>query len=151
MIEFNVNGRLISIDIDPEKPLLWVLREDLALTGTKYGCGIGNCGACTVIIDGKLARSCMLPVRKIVGKEVVTIEGVADKSKFNELQQAWIDEQVPQCGYCQSGMILSAAVLLENVPDPTSSEIRKKVTNICRCGTYPRVEKAILKAAQAMK
>ena len=151
MIEFNVNGESISIDTDPEKPLLWVLREDLALTGTKYGCGIGNCGACTVIIDGKLARSCMLPVGKVTGKDVVTIEGLAEKGTFNELQQAWIDEQVPQCGYCQSGMILSAAVLLDAVPDPAPSEIRKKVTNICRCGTYPRIEKAIQKAARLRK
>ena len=148
MIVFKVNRQSISIDIDPEKPLLWVLREDLTFTGTKYGCGIGNCGACTVIIDNKLVRSCILPVRKAAGKEVVTIEGIAEKDKFSDLQQAWIDEQVPQCGYCQSGMILSAAVLLESVPNPTSSEIRNKVTNICRCGTYPRIEKAIQKAAQ---
>jgi isoquinoline 1-oxidoreductase alpha subunit len=147
MIEFNVNGQPISIDIDPEKPLLWVLREELNLAGTKYGCGIGNCGACTVIIDDKLARSCILPVRKAVGKNVVTIEGIAERGHLNALQQAWIDEQVPQCGYCQSGMILSAAVLLERVPNPTSTDIRQKVTNICRCGTYPRVEKAILKVA----
>jgi len=151
MIEFKVNGQCISIDTDPEKPLLWVLREDLTLTGTKYGCGIGNCGACTVIIDGKLARSCMLPVGKVTGKDVVTIEGLAEKGTLNELQQAWIDEQVPQCGYCQSGMILSAAVLLETVPDPAPPEIRKKVTNICRCGTYPRIEKAIQKAARLRK
>ena len=151
MIEFKVNGQPISIDIDPEKPLLWVLREDLAFTGTKYGCGIGNCGACTVIVDGQLARSCILPVRKVKGKEIVTIEGIADKGKFSDLQQAWIDEQVPQCGYCQSGMILSATVLLENVPNPTSADIRKKVTNICRCGTYPRIEKAIQKVARSKR
>ena len=148
MIEFKVNDKSISIDIDPEKPLLWVLRENLVLTGTKYGCGIGSCGACTVIIDGKLARSCILPVRKVVGKEVFTIEGLAEKGNFSDLQQAWIDEQVPQCGYCQSGMILSATVLLEGIPNPTPSEIRKKVKNICRCGTYPRIEKAIQKVAE---
>ena len=148
MIEFKVNDKSISIDIDPEKPLLWVLRENLVLTGTKYGCGIGSCGACTVIIDGKLARSCILPVRKVVGKEVFTIEGLAEKGNFSDLQQAWIDEQVPQCGYCQSGRILSATVLLEGIPNPTPSEIRKKGKNMCRCGTYPRIEKAIQKVAE---
>ena len=137
------------MDVDPEKPLLWVLREDLTLTGTKYGCGIGNCGACTVIIDGKAARSCTLPVGKVAGKEVITIEGLAENGQLHRLQKAWMDAQVPQCGYCQSGMILSAAALLEQVPHPTPTEIRKKITNICRCGTYPRIEKAILQAAKA--
>ena len=149
MLEFTVNGQPTSLDVDPEKPLLWVLREDLTLTGTKYGCGIGNCGACTVIIDGKAARSCTLPVGKVAGKEVITIEGLAENGQLHRLQKAWMDAQVPQCGYCQSGMILSAAALLEQVPHPTPTEIRKKITNICRCGTYPRIEKAILQAAKA--
>lgn len=149
MLEFTVNGQPVSLSVDTEKPLLWVLREDLSLTGTKYGCGIGNCGACTVIIDGKASRSCTLAVGKVAGKDVITIEGLAENGERHPLQQAWIDAQVPQCGYCQSGMILSAAALLESVPDPTPAEIRKKITNICRCGTYPRIEKAILQAAKA--
>jgi len=149
MLEFTVNGQPTSLDVDPEKPLLWVLREDLTLTGTKYGCGIGNCGACTVIIDGKAARSCTLPVGKVAGKEVLTIEGLAENGQLHRLQTAWMKAQVPQCGYCQSGMILAAAALLEQVPHPTPTEIRQKITNICRCGTYPRIEKAILQAAKA--
>ena len=149
MLEFTLNGQSISLDVDLEKPLLWVLREDLTLTGTKYGCGIGNCGACTVIVDGKASRSCTLPVGKVAGKEVITIEGLAENGQFHPLQEAWVDAQVPQCGYCQSGMILSAAALLETVPDPTPGEIRKEISNICRCGTYPRIVKAILQAAKA--
>jgi len=151
MITMTVNGQAVSLDVELEKPLLWVLREDLSLTGTKYGCGIGNCGACTVIINGNPSRSCMLPVKKVVGKEIITIEGIADQEHLHLLQQAWIDEQVPQCGYCQSGMILSAVALLGKVSNPAPADIRKMITNTCRCGTYPRIEKAILKAAAQQK
>ena len=151
MLTMTVNGQAVSLDVELEKPLLWVLREDLSLTGTKYGCGIGNCGACTVLINGKPSRSCMLPVKKVVGKEIITIEGIADQEHLHLLQQAWIGEQVPQCGYCQSGMILSAVALLGKVSNPAPADIRKMITNICRCGTYSRIEKAILKAAAQQK
>jgi isoquinoline 1-oxidoreductase alpha subunit len=151
MLTFTVNGQAVSLDADLEKPLLWVLREDLSLTGTKYSCGIGNCGACTVLINGNPSRSCTLPVKEVVGKEIITIEGIADQGRLHLLQQAWIEEQAPQCGYCQSGMVLSAVSLLEKVPNPAPADIRKKITNICRCGTYPRIEKAILKAAAQQK
>ncbi len=143
MTRFTVNGRQVEVAGDAETPLLWVLREDLQLTGTKYGCGIALCGACTVHVDGQPTRSCSLPVGAAEGRAVTTIEGLAP----NAVQTAWIAEQVPQCGYCQSGMIMAAAALLKARPHPTDAEIDAAMTNICRCGTYARVRKAIHRAA----
>jgi len=150
MIECKINGQTVRLPVDPTKPLLWVLREDLNLMGTKYGCGIGNCGACSVIVNGNLMRSCVLPVEKVVGQGIITIEGLAQNKCYHPLQENWIAEQVPQCGYCQSGMLLAAAVLLNKTPRPTRADIRGQIKNICRCGTYSRVEKAILKTAAMM-
>ena len=146
MTKFTVNGRPVEVAGDPETPLLWVLREDLGLTGTKFGCGVAMCGACTVHVDGQPARSCSLPVSAAEGRAVTTIEGLAPHA----VQAAWIAEQVPQCGYCQSGMIMAAAALLKARPHPTDAEIDAAITNICRCGTYARVRKAIHRAAGAM-
>ena len=143
MTKFTVNGRPVEVAGDAETPLLWVLREDLGLTGTKYGCGIAMCGACTVHVDGEPTRSCSLPVRAAEGRAVTTIEGLTP----HVVQAAWIAEQVPQCGYCQSGMIMAAAALLKRRPHPTDAEIDAAMTNICRCGTYVRVRKAIHRAA----
>jgi len=137
------------VDVDPHKPLLWVLREDLGLTGSKFGCGAGLCGACAVHIDGAVARSCMTPVQLAAGKSVTTIEGLAPPGgALHPLQAAWIAEQVPQCGYCQSGMLMAAAALLKQTPRPTEADIQAKITNICRCGTYPRIRRAILRASR---
>ncbi len=150
MITVNVNGKGFIVDVDPATPLLWVIRENLGLTGTKYGCGMAQCGACTVHIDGEAVRSCVTPVARAAGKIVTTIEGLsADLS--HPLQRAWIAEEVPQCGYCQSGQIMSAAVLLRENPKPSDSDIDDAMTgNICRCGTYPRIRRAIHRAAQLM-
>jgi len=147
MIEFSVNKTRANLDVDPSTPLLWVIRDHLGLTGTKYGCGIAQCGACTVQIDGQAVRSCVAPVSRAAGKEVTTIEGLSpDLSQ--PLQRAWIEEDVPQCGYCQSGQLMSAAVLLREKPQPTDDDIDKAMTgNICRCGTYPRIRKAIHRAS----
>ena len=143
MIEFSVNKTRANLDVDPSTPLLWVIRDHLGLTGTKYGCGIAQCGACTVHIDGQAVRSCVAPVSRAAGKEVTTIEGLSpDLSQ--PLQRAWIEEDVPQCGYCQSGQLMSAAVLLREKPQPTDDDIDKAMTgNICRCGTYQRIIEAI--------
>ena len=147
MIEFSVNNKRVNLDVDPSMPLLWVIRDYLGLTGTKYGCGIAQCGACTVHIDGQAARSCVAPVSRAVGKEVTTIEGLSPDLS-HPLQRAWIEEDVPQCGYCQSGQLMSAAVLLREKPKPTDEDIDQAMTgNICRCGTYPRIRKAIHRAA----
>jgi isoquinoline 1-oxidoreductase alpha subunit len=142
MLELNVNGRVQRVDVEPEMPLLWVLRDHLGLPGTKYGCGISVCGACTVHVDGVTVRTCVMPVSAAVGKKIVTIEGLSQNG-LHRLQQAWIEHQVPQCGYCQTGMIMSAAALLANNPNPTDGEIDAAMTNLCRCGTYPRVRQAI--------
>jgi isoquinoline 1-oxidoreductase alpha subunit len=150
MIELNVNDEIRSVDIDEEAPLLWVLREQLGLTGTKFGCGIAACGACTVHVDGKAARSCSFPVGAASGKRVTTIEGLS-RDRSHPLQQAWIHEQVPQCGYCQSGMIMSAAALLHEIPKPTDPQIDAAITNLCRCGTYQRVRWAIKRASGQRK
>jgi isoquinoline 1-oxidoreductase alpha subunit len=148
MITLDVNGRTVSVDVDPDTPLLWVIREQLQLPGTKYGCGVALCGACTVHVDGEAVRSCSLPVRVASGHKITTIEGLsADRS--HPVQKAWIAEQVPQCGYCQSGMIMAAAALLKEKPKPTDADIDAAITNICRCGTYQRVRKAIHVAAGA--
>jgi len=150
LISFIVNRRQVNVDVEPSTPLLWVLRDELNLTGTKYGCGMALCGACTVHIDGQAVRSCVAPVSRAAGRQVTTIEGLsADLS--DPLQRAWIEIDVPQCGYCQSGQIMSAAVLLREKSRPTDEDIDKAMTgNICRCGTYPRIRKAIHRAA-AMK
>ncbi len=146
-INFKVNGENVSSEADADTPLLWVLREDLALTGTKYGCGVSACGACSVHIDGKVARSCSVPIGELADKSVTTIEGLASEDgALHAVQQAWIDAQVPQCGYCQSGQIMAATALINAVGTPTDAQIDEAMTNICRCGTYPRIRKAILAA-----
>ena len=146
MAKFTVNGTLHSLDIEPEMPLLWALRNEIGLTGTKYGCGIAQCGACTVLVDGKAVRSCVLPVSGAEGKAITTIEGLATEGRPHPVQEAWVAEDVPQCGYCQSGQILSAVALLKQKPQPTDADINT-ITNICRCGTYVRVRRAIHRAA----
>jgi aerobic-type carbon monoxide dehydrogenase small subunit (CoxS/CutS family) len=153
-IGFSVNGKDVSVAAEPDTPLLWVLREDLALTGTKFGCGISACGACSVHVDGELTRSCSVPVSEIAGKAVTTIEGLkAQDGTLHAVQQAWIAAQVPQCGYCQSGQIMAAVALIERTGTPSDAQIDEAMTNICRCGTYPRIRSAILaatgKAAQS--
>lgn len=141
-ISFTVNGKAFEIEADPAMPLLWVLRDRLGLTGTKYGCGIGACGACTVHLNGDAVRSCSLPVSAAAGAVIVTIEGLSS-DRSHPLQEAWLDKAVPQCGYCQSGMIMAAAALLKRTPKPTNEEIDAGITNLCRCGTYPRIRAAI--------
>ena len=148
MITLNVNGETKAADAEPDTPLLWVLRDSLGLTGTKFGCGIAACGACTVLLDGVATRTCVLPVSAAVGKRITTIEGLGAKT-LHVGQQAWIDQQVPQCGYCQSGMILAAVALLERNRRPRDADIDAAMTNICRCGTYPRVRAAIHSAARS--
>ncbi len=146
--DLNVNGQSHSVDVDPDTPLLWVLRDNLQLTGTKFGCGMALCGACTVHLNGKAQRTCTLPVQAVGDQAITTIEGLsADHS--HPVQQAWVEEQVPQCGYCQSGMIMSVAALLADKAQPSDSEIDAAITNICRCGTYNRIRKAIHRAASA--
>jgi isoquinoline 1-oxidoreductase alpha subunit len=148
MIGFSVNEKHVDLDVDPSTPLLWVIREQLGLTGTKYGCGMAQCGACTVHIDGEAVRSCVTPVSRAAGREVTTIEGLSPDLS-NPLQLAWLQEDVPQCGYCQSGQLMSAAVLLREKPKPTDDDIDEALTgNICRCGTYLRIRKAIHRAAE---
>jgi len=143
MITLNVNGQAVQVDADPETPLLWVVRDHLNLTGTKYGCGVAACGACTVHIDGAAERSCVTPVSACAGKRVTTIEGLKRDGRLHRIQQAWIDHQVPQCGYCQSGMIMAAAALLGAKARPSDEDIAKSLDNVCRCGTYSRVRAAI--------
>src|SRR5499427_10326042 len=147
MIRFTINGRVETVDADPDTPLLWVIREQLGLTGTKYGCGIAACGACTVHMDGRPLRSCTLPLSAAAGRRITTIEGLS-KDRSHPLQKAWISHQVPQCGYCQSGMIMAAAALLAQIPRPSDSDIESAITNICRCGTYKRIREAIHAAAK---
>jgi len=149
MVSLNVNGKTLQVDVDPRTPLLWVLRDSIGLTGTKYGCGIAQCGACTVHIGGTASRSCQVPVAQAAGKPITTIEGLAVDGKLHKVQQAWLDLDVPQCGYCQSGMIMAVAALLKNKPQPTDADIDSEITNICRCGTYQQVRAAIHAAAKA--
>jgi len=149
MARLSVNGRDYTVDAEPETPLLWVLRDNVGLTGTKYGCGVAQCGACTVHIDGAAARSCSVTLADAEGKKITTIEGLPSGGKPHKVQEAWIAEQVPQCGYCQVGMIMAVAALLKEKPKPSDADIDAAVTNICRCGTYARVRKAIHRAAQA--
>ena len=148
-IRLIVNGRTHALDADPGTPLLWVLRETLGLTGTKFGCGAGLCGACTVLIDGEPTRSCQVPALQVEGRNITTIEGLSP-DRTHPLQTAWLAEQVPQCGYCQSGQIMTAAALLAKNPDPTDADIDRALSaSLCRCGTYPRIRRAIHRAAQA--
>ena len=149
MARFTVNGRAVDIDVDPNTPLLWAIRENVGLTGTKYGCGIAQCGACTVHLDGNAVRSCSLPVSAAEGKQLVTIEGLAQGGTLHKVQKAWIDHEVPQCGYCQSGMIMAVVDLLKQKPKPTDADIDNTITNICRCGTFQQVRAAIHAAANA--
>jgi isoquinoline 1-oxidoreductase subunit alpha len=149
MIALTINGQTRNIEVDPDTPLLWVLREQVGLTGTKYGCGIAQCGACTVHIDGVAMRSCGLPVSAAVGKQITTIEGLAQNGVLHKVQKAWVDNDVPQCGYCQSGMIMAVAALLNEKPKPTDDDINTAITNICRCGTFQQVREAIHMAANA--
>jgi isoquinoline 1-oxidoreductase alpha subunit len=149
MARFTLNGKSTNVDVDPSTPLLWVLREQVGLTGTKYGCGVAQCGACTVHIDGVATRSCVMPVSAVEGKKITTIEGLADKGQLTKVQQAWIKHDVPQCGYCQSGMIMAVTALLKEKPKPTDADINAAITNICRCGTFQQVRAAIHDAAKA--
>jgi isoquinoline 1-oxidoreductase alpha subunit len=149
MLEINVNGKMHSVDVEPDTPLLWVLREQVGLTGTKYGCGIAQCGSCTVMIDGEAVRSCAYPVSAVGARAVQTIEGLAVDGKLNKLQQAWVEHQVPQCGYCQSGMLMAVTELLRKKPQPTDADIDSAITNICRCGTFQQVRAAIHSVAKA--
>ncbi len=149
MARFTVNGKAYDIDVDPTTPLLWVLREQIGLTGTKYGCGIAQCGACTVHVDGMAVRSCSLSASDAEGKQITTIEGLAQNGVLHPVQQAWLDHDVPQCGYCQSGMIMAVAALLKEKPQPTDADIDGAVTNICRCGTFQEVRAAIHAVASA--
>ena len=149
MANLTINGKKIEIDVEPDTPLLWAIRENIGLTGTKYGCGIAQCGACTVHVDGVAMRSCGMLVSEADGKAITTIEGLAADGKLHKVQQAWIDNDVPQCGYCQSGMIMAVAALLKDKPQPTDADIDATITNICRCGTFQQVREAIHAAARA--
>ncbi|MEH6402662.1 MAG: (2Fe-2S)-binding protein [Sneathiella sp.] len=149
MLSLTINGKETSVDVEEDTPLLWVLRDTVKLTGTKFGCGVAACGACTVHLNGEPVRSCTIPLSDAVGAEITTIEGLSD-GKLTAVQEAWIEEQVPQCGYCQSGMIMAATAYLKNNPSPTDAGIDEAVTNICRCGSYPRIRKAIHRAAKQM-
>lgn len=157
MATLRINGVDYTLDIEPEMPLLWALRDELGLTGTKFGCGIAACGACTVHVNGNAVRSCVTPVSAVEGQDITTIEGLASDAAagsgtapdLTAVQQAWIDHQVPQCGYCQSGMVMAVSALLARNPNPTDAEIDAGITNVCRCGTYPRVRQAIRALANA--
>jgi isoquinoline 1-oxidoreductase alpha subunit len=147
MIKLDVNGKPYSLDIEPEMPLLWALRDEIGMEGTKYGCGVAQCGACTVHVNGEAVRSCVTPVSSVAGKKITTIEGLA-KPGLTKVQMAWIEHAVPQCGYCQTGMIMAATALLAKKPKPTDADIDAAMTNLCRCGTYGRVREAIHAVAE---
>jgi isoquinoline 1-oxidoreductase alpha subunit len=147
MARLTINGKVHDLKVAPDTPLLWAIREWVGLTGTKYGCGVAQCGACTVHINGEATRSCQVPVGSVEGKKITTIEGLAQGAKLHPVQQAWIDHDVPQCGYCQSGMIMAVAALLKEKPKPTDADINDAITNICRCGTFQQVRAAIHAAA----
>ena len=149
MVRLTINGSSIDVNVDPNTPLLWAIREQVGLTGTKYGCGMALCGACTVHIDGKAVRSCIMPVSAAEGKPITTIEGLAAGGVLHKVQQAWLAQDVPQCGYCQAGMIMAVAALLTDTPTPTDADIDATITNICRCGTFQQVRAAIHAAAKA--
>lgn len=142
-MKINVNGKDSEVNVEPNMPLLWVLRDELNLTGTKYGCGVAACGACTVHLDGQAVRSCVIPVVAVQGKAITTIEAISNNEILSKIQQAWVDHQVPQCGYCQSGMIMAVESLLVNNSQPTMDDIEASISNICRCGTYQRIKEAI--------
>ena len=150
MLELKINNKKHQVNVEEDTPLLWAIRDSIGLTGTKYGCGIQQCGACTVLIGKRPVRSCGITVGEVAGKEITTIEGLSEDSK-HPVQMAWIEEQVPQCGYCQSGQIMAAVSLLERKPNPTDQEIDRGMLNLCRCGTYPRVRKAIHRASDLLK
>jgi isoquinoline 1-oxidoreductase alpha subunit len=149
MARLTINGKTQEVKVDPSTPLLWAIREQVGLTGTKYGCGIAQCGACTIHLDGKPVRSCIVPVAAAEGKKITTIEGLAANGALHKVQKAWVDLEVPQCGYCQSGMIMAVAALLKDKPRPTDADIDATITNICRCGTFQQVREAIQAAAKA--
>jgi isoquinoline 1-oxidoreductase alpha subunit len=149
MTRLTINGKTVDVDVETDTPLLWVIRENVGLTGTKYGCGIAQCGACTVHIDGVATRSCSMQVSEAVGKQITTIEGLAANGGQHSVQKAWIENDVPQCGYCQSGMIMAVAALLKEKPKPTDADIDAAITNICRCGTFQQVREAIHMAAKS--
>jgi len=149
MARLTINGKTSDIDVDPATPLLWAIREQVGLTGTKYGCGIAQCGACTVHIDGKAVRSCVMPVEAVQGKKITTIEGLAIDGKLSRVQRAWLEHDVPQCGYCQPGLIMAVAAFLKEKPKPTDADIDAAITNICRCGTFQQVREAIHAAAKS--
>lgn len=150
-MELQINGKTVQVNVEKNMPLLWVLRDELNMVGTKYGCGVSACGACSVLIDGVATRTCTLPVASVEGKEIKTIEGIAPEGNLSMVQKAWIEHQVPQCGYCQSGMIIAAESLLDKTPEPTDKDIDGAITNICRCGTYDRARSAIHTAAKWRK
>ena len=150
MTELKINGKNRLVDVEEETPLLWAIRDTVGLTGTKYGCGIQQCGACTVLIGKRPVRSCGITVGEVAGKDITTIEGLSSDSR-HPVQMAWVEEQVPQCGYCQSGQIMAASSLLERNPNPTDQEIDRAMLNLCRCGTYPRIRKAIHRASDLLK
>jgi isoquinoline 1-oxidoreductase alpha subunit len=149
MAALNINGQTHQIDVEPDTPLLWVLRDTVGLTGTKYGCGIAQCGARTVHLDGMAVRSCSVPISLAEGKQITTIEGLAQNGTLHKVQKAWVEHDLPQCGYCQSGMIMAVAALLKENPKPTDADINREITNICRCGTFQQVREAIHTAANA--
>ena len=149
MISLTINGQSHNVDVEPDTPLLWAIRENVGLTGTKYGCGVAQCGSCTVHVDGVPMRSCSLPMSAAAGKRITTIEGLAENGVLHKVQKAWLDHEVPQCGYCQSGMIMAVAALLTDKPKPTDADINDTITNICRCGTFQQVRAAIHAAANA--
>ena len=149
MARLTINGKTSEVNVDPNTPLLWAIREQVGLTGTKYGCGVAQCGSCTVHVDGRPVRSCIMPVSAAVGKQVTTIEGLASNGTLHKVQKAWVDHEVPQCGYCQAGMIMAVAALLKDKPKPTDADIDASITNICRCGTFLQVREAIHAAAKA--
>ena len=149
MISLSINGQSHTVDVEDDTPQLWVLRDTIGMTGTKYGCGIAQCGACTVHVDGVAMRSCSIPVSAVAGRQITTIEGLAAGGKLNAVQQAWLDNDVPQCGYCQSGMIMAVTALLKQKAKPTDADIDAAITNICRCGTYQQIRAAIHAAANA--
>ena len=149
MANLSINGKTLTVDVEPETPLLWAIRENVGLTGTKYGCGIAQCGACTVHLDGTAVRSCGITVGEAAGKQITTIEGLAAGGTLHKVQQAWIANDVPQCGYCQTGMIMAVAALLKDKPRPSDADIDEAITNICRCGTFQQVREAIHAAATA--
>lgn len=150
-MELRINGKIYNIDVEPNMPLLWVLRDELNLTGTKYGCGVAFCGACTVHLDGQSVRSCVMPAAACTGKEITTIEGIANHDLLSKIQEAWVTQQVPQCGYCQSGMIMAVEGLFKQNTSPTEKELETAITNICRCGSYQRVKEAVMGLSKESK